>query len=403
MAGIGQLIARARAESERVLWVDAGDALFGRTDLAEALIPQAERKAKALAEIFTKVGVDAFAPGERDLLRGPEFLRSLGMRSLLNAGYGPEEAPTWTLKDVAGIPVGLVAASPGERGLALAAQKAREAGARVVIALLHATMTEARQLVDHLPRGAVDAAIAGHSQGELGSESSWSKAGSVPVFQPTSRGRELLRLELSIEEGRTGFSFSVGPEKPHDPNAAPAIVRFIKVGPEVAGTGEVQAITASYVRDLEALNGGRVNDERPCSATRAAQLSYAGAESCKGCHAAEYAAWEKDPHARAFEAVRAKGRAFDLECARCHVTGLFAPGGVCRVDQPQGRDGVQCEACHGPGSAHLANSTRPLAKPSEAVCRGCHTGETSSRTGIDEAISSQHDSGHGSRQVHHKR
>ena len=37
--------------------------------------------------------------------------------------------------------------------------------------------------------------------------------------------------------------------------------------------------------------------------------------------------------------------------------------------------GVQCESCHGPAQAHLADPSAPYAKPPEDVCILCHTQE----------------------------
>jgi hypothetical protein len=57
----------------------------------------------------------------------------------------------------------------------------------------------------------------------------------------------------------------------------------------------------------------------------------------------------------------------------CHVTGYERPGGsnVTHVNKLQN---VQCEACHGPGSLHVASGggTDIARTPAESVCRGCH-------------------------------
>lgn len=66
-------------------------------------------------------------------------------------------------------------------------------------------------------------------------------------------------------------------------------------------------------------------------------VAYIGAERCASCHAAAYAAWAKDPHARAHRSLPPERRA-DVKCTGCHSPD---PGGLFQ--------GVQCESCHGPG------------------------------------------------------
>ena len=100
-----------------------------------------------------------------------------------------------------------------------------------------------------------------------------------------------------------------------------------------------------------------------------------GAETCKACHPAAYAAWRAGPHARAHESVPQAQRG-DARCAGCH-----APGGG------GGTPGVSCETCHGPGRlyAHAyVMRDRELARavglvdPGEKTCTGCHTESTPS-------------------------
>ncbi len=105
--------------------------------------------------------------------------------------------------------------------------------------------------------------------------------------------------------------------------------------------------------------------------------TYMGAKSCKKCHSDQYKSWKKTTMAKSFEvllpgkAEEAKKKAgLDLKkdytkdktCLPCHTTGYGKPGGY--AIPPEGdssaakklqkkataMQGVQCEACHGPGS-----------------------------------------------------
>lgn len=107
-----------------------------------------------------------------------------------------------------------------------------------------------------------------------------------------------------------------------------------------------------------------------------------GAAACKQCHKAEHKAWARDPHARAMKTLGADaGR---VECARCHATAA-AYGGLSaeptRLDQLRSDEGVGCEACHGPGGAHLADPrAETIVQLGEAcpvcvlegICTACH-------------------------------
>lgn len=105
---------------------------------------------------------------------------------------------------------------------------------------------------------------------------------------------------------------------------------------------------------------------------------FAGGEACVGCHQEQHAQWSTTAHARAWNTLVAQNRALDGECWSCHVTGAAQPGGP---QDPMGNAGfrdVQCEACHGPGRAHVAAPAEAkLQHPSPVsnVCRQCHDGE----------------------------
>lgn len=94
---------------------------------------------------------------------------------------------------------------------------------------------------------------------------------------------------------------------------------------------------------------------------------FVGANTCKMCHTGaakgdQYGIWAASPHAKAFETLKtpeaekaAKEKGLKVpaseapECLKCHVTGFGADAAMfdAKFDKTQG---VQCEACHGPGS-----------------------------------------------------
>jgi cytochrome c peroxidase len=92
-----------------------------------------------------------------------------------------------------------------------------------------------------------------------------------------------------------------------------------------------------------------------------AQNKYVGVKMCKMCHQSEkkgnqYGVWQKSKHAEAMKTLstdtaqaiaKAKGlttaAAESKECLECHAI---------TADTTLTADGVQCESCHGPGSAY---------------------------------------------------
>ncbi|MCB1129319.1 MAG: cytochrome c family protein, partial [Verrucomicrobiae bacterium] len=125
---------------------------------------------------------------------------------------------------------------------------------------------------------------------------------------------------------------------------------------------------------------------------------YTGVMACSACHQGErfgfqFSKWRETPHARAF-ADLASPRGYEIagqegvpgdptaspQCLRCHTTGHgLAAGAFAAGFDP--RDGVQCEACHGPGGDYspeavmldkLAAADAGLLPVNEATCRGCH-------------------------------
>lgn len=111
--------------------------------------------------------------------------------------------------------------------------------------------------------------------------------------------------------------------------------------------------------------------DAPRQDASASVSGYAWADACKKCHEPIYNAWAKTKHATALALLDEEQRKQD--CAGCHVTGQKSPlvEGTKVVNE-----GVQCEACHGPGAAHAADPkvTAGLVKaPPAETCEACHS------------------------------
>ena len=102
--------------------------------------------------------------------------------------------------------------------------------------------------------------------------------------------------------------------------------------------------------------------------------TYLGAEKCKMCHKVQYESWAATKHAKATEDAKASTQSkFDASCLTCHAT-----------NKSETMAGVQCEACHGPGSDYksiqvMKDKTKAVAAglvlPTQETCNGCHDGK----------------------------
>jgi nitrate/TMAO reductase-like tetraheme cytochrome c subunit len=97
---------------------------------------------------------------------------------------------------------------------------------------------------------------------------------------------------------------------------------------------------------------------------------YAWAGSCRSCHEPVYDAWAKTKHAAALGRLSASEQG--TECVGCHLTG---PRTKLLDGTTVLNGGVQCEACHGAGRAHVADpSVNTLTRvPASEVCETCHS------------------------------
>jgi len=102
-----------------------------------------------------------------------------------------------------------------------------------------------------------------------------------------------------------------------------------------------------------------------------AENTYVGVKKCKMCHKLQYTSWAASKHAQAFDLLKGDDQSNPV-CLGCHATNKTA-------DMP----GVQCEACHGPGSAFkkmsvMKNEEAAIAAglilPKEDTCLRCHKG-----------------------------
>jgi len=139
------------------------------------------------------------------------------------------------------------------------------------------------------------------------------------------------------------------------------------------------------------------------SSTVSAQNKFVGVKTCSMCHKSEkqgkqFDIWKNSEHSKAFqtlttnkadEIAKAKGlknpAAESPECLECHVIGFGVDEKLLDKNFNY-KDGVQCETCHGAGSAYKIISVMKDKKKSidaglrefkdtaaiEEFCKTCH-------------------------------
>ncbi len=188
--------------------------------------------------------------------------------------------------------------------------------------------------------------------------------------------------------------------------------QFVALSREVPEDAAAKALIAAYDKSVAEENlAAATKLPADCPRPKAGEPAFvgvsaksAGAKSCEACHADEVAFWARTRHARAYETLVAKGKQFSFDCIPCHTTGWQQPGGVCRIDRTAiggpgvatpadrvgpdadeplparialGRQGVQCEDCHGPASAHAKTGADLEEDTPESSCRRCHDPQNS--------------------------
>ncbi|MET0406674.1 MAG: cytochrome c family protein [Cystobacter sp.] len=415
-------VREARQGALPVLYVDGGESLFGEPTLKPDQVPQEERKARALAEVFQDMGLAVRAVSTLDDTRGAAFRRSLGLPEL-----GADGAKVFA---AGARQVGVVSATDAA-GLKQGGDRARAQGATFVVGLFQGTLPEAQRAVSTAEATGVDLVLATHTASEFDGEQNTLTRDAVPVVGLQSKGRSLLRVDLAYGPTPGRFSPRRSPEESEKeaasierrlalldteinlPGADPRLkelkqkkyaelverrqtlltapvapsadsdtftVRFVPLESTLPSDPAAEAVVRTYDADVGKMNleWARLHGQ-DCPAPARGESAFVGNAVCAGCHEESFPVYEASKHPHAWKTLEDQGKQFHLNCTGCHVTGWERPGGVCRLDKVAGRESVGCESCHGPGSRHAEDPSpdNVIARPDEAVCVTCHNRENS--------------------------
>lgn len=435
LSRLAQVVNHARADGHLVRFFDAGNGLFPSADLPEAALGQQERKAATMAQGLTLAGLTARAPGPFDDAQGPAFRLELGL---------PEVAPA-TLRRVElnGYTVAVIHAGALTTAQALAATARRE-GAVFVVALVPLSLDAA--LPGLAEASGLDLVLAAAPRDELAAEQNRLVGQQTKLAQVQNKGRSLLRVDLVLRDaGRTDWLKSTGERDrelaalderveltraqvndpsanaelkslreakltdliarraglaaqpllvPEQGNVASAV--FVPVEATLPKDPRVAQLERDYHREVGELNLRYAQEHGQACPPAAPDAGFIGAALCTACHPEATAVWKQTKHPLAYESLVNAGRQYHLDCVACHVGLWQQPGGVCRVDQTSGHQGVECESCHGPGARHLASPVKgTIPRGTREVCVTCHDRENSPHFDFETYTARIRGPGHG--------
>lgn len=418
------LVEKLRQRDPGLLFIDAGDLLFENPQRpAPQLLTQRQLKARTLARGDALLHAVARGVGERDLSLGPQFASE-------TAAGVPLLAPGQSrLVREVGI---LAAAAPADFA---AAAGLRKQGAKLVIALLHPrgdnAWTRAQAMLPAAREAGIDLAVLGR-RGDPAVDGDLREPGPPPLLAIEGHMQSLLRVEvhpgsgplqllssaadreaesraLQVRIDRFRSQLESAPQRKAQleekiaelqqrqkalgaaiarppAGAAWAEATFLPVTQEAGSDAAAQKLVDAYDEKVSELNLAEAKTQpEACPAAARGEASFVGANKCAECHESEARFWQQTKHAGAWQTLVTVRKQFSLDCVRCHVTGWQQPGGVCRIDRTAagepglnghgvGRQDVQCEACHGPGSEHVADDSggHIKAEVGQPLCVRCH-------------------------------
>lgn len=373
-------IAFERANDPSLLLVSAGD-FYGDKGIIDMY------RGRYLSKTMVSMGYAAVGLGEAELAYGLRPLladREAGLPIICSNLYKGEERifSPFAIERANGWKVGffsLLLEEPRELGELLLAdpvvegteaiEQLEEKGCELVILIAHGSRDK---LVEILPKlGGIDLVIRGHALGiedpvkgcvdTIGG--AYEDLG-VPVFFAGDRGRVIGKIVLTP-----------------DGAAAPSLTsEVIYLDESVEGDSLYAADLKGFFkeeafrrREMQ-INEFLSRDEN----TGKIRERYLGQNVCFRCHEDLLSRFAVDRHFRAFATLAQHGEGKNKRCFPCHTTGYGRYSGYDPVaEQRKGMDlaGVQCEACHGPGTKHARDGS--YSEAARSSCKRCHTSQWS--------------------------
>ncbi len=144
-------------------------------------------------------------------------------------------------------------------------------------------------------------------------------------------------------------------------------------GGSLTGSMRVWAVTTWMLVCVAVSHGQYEPTIADVDSVRTPQTAYVGAQACAECHDDAYQIWLGTPHARSwvflatpmarmvaeqFEGGPVSEPTRSARCLDCHATAARVDPAYISTDF-HFEEGVQCEACHGPGADHAQDPQVP--------------------------------------------
>ena len=364
-----------RAEAPGLLLLSAGD-FYAKKGILEMY------RSRFLANMMVLAGYDAVAVGENELSYELKAIREEAQTGLpvicANLYYENERIfPPYIIKEVSGSRVGIFALlgedPPDITGIELrdaivegteVAAELREKGCDMVILLAHFR----REMLEPLLPGieGIDLVIRGHTgRGEKASSDCADTVGGsfqdlgVPVLYSGDKGRALGWAVMIPVDGGWELTDTM-------------LVTLPKSAP-------IDTMVASMLSDFYLEDSKRRKRMQVTQFVSRDPLTgklrerYIGMETCARCHDRTASDFMVSPHFRTFARMTESGNERNAKCLPCHTTGYKRFSGYDPESDEKGGinlRGVQCEACHGPGTKHTRDGK--YKERARKVCRECH-------------------------------
>jgi hypothetical protein len=393
----GSFLDRLRREDVPLFVLDAGEMLLKGSD-----VEGKEERARAVLDLARATGLDAWAPAPLDLV--PGGIPLLGGSGAVSATWtdpgGAPVLPPTTVIERGGVRLGVVGLSGHAADLgnadavgAVAHAIASGGAADAWVVLSNATPEVTEAVAAGVPGVGLVVSLRGETRDEPRATSG------APIVETAERGKwvTVVRAFLAATPGPwrvvtegpavaaanlTRAAVTAGGAGTREANARAlaaarqalaselagqdvAVVEDQPLGSEFDGDGAIRARVDRFEKRAIALATTRVE--------AAGGPVYGTAAYCTRCHEDFTARWVGQPHARAHEALVAKGQLTNPECVGCHTTGWGQPGGFSEPTSTAmltWKD-VQCEACHGPLLGHPDSGVKPRPITRE-TCVRCH-------------------------------
>lgn len=245
-------------------------------------------------------------------------------------------------------------------------------GADLVIAVAKVKGDDAARIAREVP--GIDVIIAGNAQSADESFTPPIYVGpTLIVFTPfETRMLGELRVYRNADGKFTTKQrfISIDAIIPDDPSAKQLVTDATKAEVEAYDKSKsmLENWFASAVRDAA----------KPESTRPMVSPAFATSAACAQCHRAQYMKWSGSAHAHTIDRLQLRASEFEASCLDCHATGSRRTSEIEKGELTAFQN-VQCEACHGPGSDHVAKPGKGYGRVTsmQTTCARCHTSQTS--------------------------